>query len=133
MAETSTTGAAGPARRWSDAVRVYLEPASLRMFFLGFAAGLPLLLVLGTLAFRLREAGVDRTTIGFLSWVGLAYGLKWTWAPLVDRLPLPWLTRALGRRRSWLLLAQVGVIAGLVGMAFANPGEGLKPLLAFAL
>ena len=85
---TDTTGAAGPARRWSDAVRVYLEPASLRMFFLGFGAGLPLLLVLGTLSFRLREAGIDRTTIGYLSWVGLAYGIKWAWAPLVDRLPL---------------------------------------------
>ncbi|MGZ8255608.1 MAG: AmpG family muropeptide MFS transporter, partial [Burkholderiaceae bacterium] len=117
MAETSTTGAVQHVRRWSDALRVYLEPASLRMFFLGFSAGLPLLLVLGTLSFRLREAGIDRATIGFLSWVGLAYGIKWAWAPLVDRLPLPWLTRALGRRRSWLLLAQAGVVAGLVGMA----------------
>ena len=109
MADTSsTTGAAAPARRWSDALRVYGEPASLRMFFLGFAAGLPLLLVLGTLSFRLREAGIDRTTIGYLSWVGLAYGVKWAWAPLVDRLPLPLLSRALGRRRGWLLLAQSG-------------------------
>ena len=133
MAETSTTGAVEPARRWSDALRVYLEPASLRMFFLGFAAGLPLLLVLGTLSFRLREAGIDRTTIGFLSWVGLAYGIKWAWAPLVDRLPLPWLTRALGRRRSWLLLAQAGVVAGLVGMAMADPRAGLNGLIGFAL
>ena len=77
---------------WRDALKVYLEPASLRMLALGFAAGLPLLLVLGTLSFRLREAGIDRTTIGFLSWVGLAYGFKWIWAPLVDRLPLPPLT-----------------------------------------
>ena len=129
MAETSTTGTAGPARRWSDAVRVYREPASLRMFFLGFAAGLPLLLVLGTLSFRLREAGIDRTTIGYLSWVGLAYGIKWAWAPLVDRLPLPGLTRLLGRRRGWLLLAQSGVIAGLVGMALADPRAGLDGLI----
>jgi MFS transporter, PAT family, beta-lactamase induction signal transducer AmpG len=64
MAETSTTGGTKPARRWSDALRVYLEPASLRMFFLGFSAGLPLLLVFGTLSFWLREAGIDRTTIG---------------------------------------------------------------------
>ncbi len=122
-----------PAKRWRDAVRVYREPASLRMFFLGFAAGLPLLLVLGTLSFRLREAGVDRTTIGYLSWVGLAYGFKWAWAPLVDRLPLPALTSALGRRRSWLLLAQVGVIAGLVGMAFSEPSTGLRVLVGFAV
>jgi PAT family beta-lactamase induction signal transducer AmpG len=65
-----------------------------------------LLLVLGTLSFWLREAGIDRTTIGFLSWVGLAYAFKWAWAPLVDRLPIPILSRLLGRRRAWLLLAQ---------------------------
>jgi MFS transporter, PAT family, beta-lactamase induction signal transducer AmpG len=133
MAETRTTGAVEPARRWRDALRVYLEPAALRMFFLGFSAGLPLLLVLGTLSFRLREAGIDRTTIGYLSWVGLAYGLKWAWAPLVDRLPLPWLTRALGRRRAWLLAAQVGVVAGLVGMALSDPSAGLEGLIVFAL
>ena len=133
MAETSTTGAEQSARRWSEALRVYLEPASLRMFFLGFGAGLPLLLVLGTLSFRLREAGIDRTTIGYLSWVGLAYGIKWAWAPLVDRLPLPWLTRTLGRRRSWLLMAQAGVVAGLVGMAMADPSRGLNGLIGFAL
>jgi PAT family beta-lactamase induction signal transducer AmpG len=90
---------------------VYLEPASLRMFALGFSAGLPLLLVLGTLSFRLREAGLDRTTIGYLSWVGLAYAFKWCWAPLVDRLPLPFLTRWVGRRRSWLLLSQFLIMA----------------------
>ena len=114
MAETSTTEAQRPARRWSDALHVYREPASLRMFFLGFSAGLPLLLVLGTLSFRLREAGIDRTTIGYLSWVGLAYGFKWAWAPLVDRLPLPWLTAAFGRRRGWLLLAQAGDVLVVV-------------------
>ncbi len=133
MAETSVSSAPQPARRWRDALRVYLEPASLRMFSLGFGAGLPLLLVLGTLSFRLREAGIDRTTIGYLSWVGLAYGLKWAWAPLVDRLPLPWLTRTLGRRRAWLLLAQAGVIGGLVGMAFTDPHAGLNGVIAFAL
>ena len=69
---------------WGETFRVYLEPATLRMLFLGFSAGLPLLLVLGTLSFWLREAGIDRTTIGFLSWVGLAYAFKWAWAPLVE-------------------------------------------------
>ncbi len=112
---------------------IYLSPNSLRMLALGFAAGLPLLLVLGTLSFRLREAGIDRATIGFLSWVGLAYGFKWAWAPLVDRLPLPLLTPLLGRRRSWLLLAQVCVIAGLLGMAISNPQVSLTPLVGFAL
>jgi PAT family beta-lactamase induction signal transducer AmpG len=120
-------------RTWLQALRVYLEPSSLRMLTLGFAAGLPLLLVLGTLSFRLREASIDRGTIGYLSWVGLAYGFKWVWAPLVDRLPIPGLTRALGRRRSWLLLSQAAIIAGLIGMALADPRATLGPIVWCAL
>lgn len=123
-----------PARpSWGETLRVYLEPPTLRMLLLGFSAGLPLLLVLGTLSFWLREAGVDRTTIGKLSWVGLAYGFKWAWAPLVDRLPIPLVTGWLGRRRSWLLLAQAMVVAGLVGMAFNDPRQDLTPLVWCAL
>ena len=97
---------------WREVWLVYAEAATVRMLLLGFSAGLPLLLVFGTLSFWLREAGIDRTTIGYLSWVGLAYGFKWAWAPLVDRLPIPLLTRWLGRRRSWLLLAQLAVMLG---------------------
>jgi len=118
---------------WLASWRIYVQPASLRMLFLGFAAGLPLLLVLGTLSFRLREAGIDRSTIGYLSWVGLAYAFKWMWAPLVDRLPIPYLTRQLGRRRSWLLLAQAMVIVGLVGMAISDPRQTLGPVVWCAL
>lgn len=103
------------------------------MLLLGFSAGLPLLLVFGTLSFWLREAGVDRTTIGFLSWVGLAYGFKWVWAPLVDRLPIPILTRLLGRRRSWLLLSQTVIMASLVGMALTDPKQSLMPVVWCAL
>ena len=131
---TATTAQSPPAKpTWGETLRVYAEPATLRMLFLGFSAGLPLLLVLGTLSFRLREAGVDRTTIGFLSWVGLAYGLKWIWAPLVDRVRLPLMGRLLGQRRSWLLFAQLGVIGGLVGMALANPSQSLQPVVMFAV
>ena len=118
---------------WLASWRIYVQPASLRMLFLVFAAGLPLLLVLGTLSFRLREAGIDRSTIGYLSWVGLAYAFKWMWAPLVDRLPIPYLTRQLGRRRSWLLLAQAMVIVGLVGMAISDPRQTLGPVVWCAL
>ncbi|MCW5621957.1 MAG: AmpG family muropeptide MFS transporter, partial [Burkholderiales bacterium] len=118
---------------WLRDLRVYLEPQVARMLLLGFSAGLPLLLVLGTLSYRLREAGIDRTTIGFLSWVGLAYGFKWAWAPLVDRLPLPLLTRRLGRRRSWLLVAQMAIIVGLAGMGLTDPAHQLHTLVGFAL
>jgi PAT family beta-lactamase induction signal transducer AmpG len=135
MATTETPSSPPPSglAAWLAALRVYLEPATLRMLFLGFSAGLPLLLVLGTLGFRLREAGIDRTTIGYLSWVGLAYGFKWAWAPLVDRLPLPGLTGWLGRRRSWLLMSQLVIAGGLVGMALNDPKLQLHAVVVCAL
>ena len=118
---------------WRTVWRVYAEVATWRMLLLGFSAGLPLLLVFGTLSFWLREAGINRTTIGYLSWVGLAYGFKWVWAPLVDRVPIPLLTRWLGRRRSWLLLAQFTIMAALVGMALTDPRTALTPVVWCAL
>ncbi|MBT9476316.1 AmpG family muropeptide MFS transporter [Polaromonas sp.] len=118
---------------WRDVWRVYTEAATFRMLLLGFSAGLPLLLVFGTLSFWLREAGIDRTTIGYLSWVGLAYGFKWAWAPLVDRLPIPLLTRWLGRRRSWLLLSQLIIVTALVAMALTDPSVALQPVVWCAL
>jgi len=127
----SATGAGRPP--WGQTLRVYLEASTLRMLLLGFSAGLPLLLVFGTLSFWLREAGIDRTTIGYLSWVGLAYGFKWVWAPLVDRLPIPVLTRLLGRRRSWLLLSQAVIMASLTGMALTDPRAALLPVVWCAL
>lgn len=118
---------------WLSAFRIYTHPRVLGMLSLGFSAGLPLLLVLGTLSFWLREAGIDRTTIGHLSWVGLAYGFKWLWSPLVDRLPLPLLTRLLGRRRAWLLLSQIIIVIALVGMANNDPVVNLTYTVFFAL
>jgi len=118
---------------WLAAFKVYTQPRVVGMLFLGFSAGLPLLLVLGTLSFWLREAGIDRATIGYLSWIGLAYGFKWAWSPLVDRLPLPMLTRLLGRRRSWMLLAQTGIVAGLIGMALTDPAQDLTRIAQFAI
>ena len=75
------------------AIEPFLEPQAFRLAPLGFSAGLPILLVFGSLSFWLRDAGVDRTTIGFISWVGFAYSLKFLWAPVVDGLPVPVLTR----------------------------------------
>ena len=132
-AEAPTQSTEGTKKSWAQAFKIYAEPTSLRMLALGFSAGLPPLLVLGTLGFWLREAGIDRTTIGFLSWVGLAYGFKWIWSPLVDRLPLPILTKMLGRRRSWLLVSQLIIVVGLLGMSFMDPKVALHPVVWCAL
>ena len=118
---------------WLHAFRIYTHPRVLGMLSLGFSAGLPLLLILGTLSFWLREAGIDRSTIGYLSWIGLAYAFKWMWSPLVDRLPLPLLTQLLGRRRAWILLSQVIITIALVGMANTDPLENLTHIVFFAL
>lgn len=111
---------------WIGALAIYLKPRPVTLLFLGFSSGLPLLLVFSSLSFWLREAGIARSSIGFISWVALAYAFKWTWAPLVDRLTLPILGRYLGRRRSWMLLAQMGVAVGLAAMAGNDPAENLR-------
>lgn len=101
------------------------------MLFLGFVAGLPFPLVFGTLGFWLRSVDIERATIGFFAWIGITYSIKIFWAPVVDRLQLPLLSR-LGQRRSWMLLAQVGIIAGLVGMSFTNPATNIVMMAIFA-
>ena len=85
-----------PLHDWKASFQIYKNPKVLAMLFLGFSAGLPILLVFGTLSAWLNSEGIDKTTIGFVSWVALAYGLKFLWSPLVDRLPLPLLTRSSG-------------------------------------
>ncbi len=120
-------------RSWSESFRAFLSPRVISMLFLGFSAGVPLLLVFGTLSVWLREAGVDRAAIGFFSWAALAYGFKVVWAPVVDRLPLPLLDRLLGRRRSWLLVAQAAIIAALLLKAFNDPSEQLVMAAVFAV
>ncbi len=132
MNSTSPTTAERPPS-WRESLRVYAQPRVIRLFFLGFSSGLPILLVFGTLSFWLREAGVDRSTIGFVSWVALAYAFKWVWAPFVDRLRLPLLSRALGQRRAWLLLTQLSLVAGLLGMAVTDPVVDLERLVWLAL
>lgn len=113
-------------------LRTYAQPRIGAMLLLGFSAGLPFMLVFSTLSAWLRQAGIDRGTIGLLSYVGLVYTLKFAWAPVVDRLVLPLLGR-LGRRRSWMLLAQFGLIAGLAGLAHSDPTVSLTPMILFAL
>ncbi|MGI9273495.1 MAG: AmpG family muropeptide MFS transporter [Endozoicomonas sp.] len=118
---------------WWKTMEVYRHPRAITLLFLGFSAGLPLILVFGTLSFWLREAGVSRSTIGYFSWIGLAYSVKWVWSPLVDRMPLPLLSRLFGRRRAWLLLSQLCIIAGLLGMAFTDPVLDLSRMALMAV
>jgi PAT family beta-lactamase induction signal transducer AmpG len=110
----------------------YLRPKILIMLALGFSSGLPFLLVGNTFGYWLRDDGTSLKAIGFLSWVGIAYSLKFLWAPILDRTVAPLLGR-LGRRRGWILLAQIFVCAGLVAMSIAGTQHGLALLGALAL
>jgi PAT family beta-lactamase induction signal transducer AmpG len=123
----------GQTRSWHDALATYTRPRVVGMVFLGFAAGLPFLLVFTTLSAWLAKAGIDRTTIGFFSWIGITYSIKFFWAPVVDRAPLPPFTRILGKRRGWMLAAQLTIAIGLTGMALTDPGTGLGNMVLFAL
>ncbi|MGH8454684.1 MAG: AmpG family muropeptide MFS transporter [Nevskiales bacterium] len=118
---------------WREAFLLYTQRPVVVMLFLGFSAGLPFLLVFSTLSAWLTQAGISRTTIGMLSWVGITYSIKFFWAPVVDRLPLPLLTRWMGRRRSWMLLAQIGIAVGLAGLAFSDPAHNLQQVVLLAL
>ncbi|SDS63198.1 MFS transporter, PAT family, beta-lactamase induction signal transducer AmpG [Halopseudomonas litoralis] len=113
--------------------KVYLKPRVLGMLFLGFSAGLPLLLVGGTFSAWLRDLGIELAAIGFLSWVGMAHSIKVLWAPLIDRAPLPLLSRWLGRRRAWMLLAQLVIAGALLGMALTDPRENLTLVALWAV
>ena len=112
-------------KSWLASCKIYLQQRVAILFFLGFSAGLPILLVFSTLSFWLREAGVSRASIGFFSWIALAYAFKWIWSPFVDRLSIPLLTQWLGRRRSWLLMSQISITLAIIGMAMSDPQQNL--------
>ncbi|MGR4068761.1 MFS transporter [Halomonas sp. LR3S48] len=120
-------------RSWGAALAIYLRAPVITMLFLGFSAGLPFLLVFSTLSAWLRSDGVQVAAIGFFAWIGMLYSIKFFWAPVVDRLALPVLTRALGQRRGWMLVAQAMIIGGLVGLASLEPQQNLTLVAAFAL
>lgn len=130
---TTDSAAMGERRSWREATVVYRHPRVVTMLFLGFSAGLPFLLIFATLSTWLREADISRSTIGFFSWVGIFFSVKVLWAPVVDRAPLPVLTRLLGRRRSWMLLAQLCIATGLLGIAFTDPSTHITRVACFAL
>jgi PAT family beta-lactamase induction signal transducer AmpG len=112
---------------------MFFHPRVVTMLFLGFSAGLPLLLIFSSLGLWLREAGTERAAVTYFSWAALGYSFKFVWAPLVDQLPLPLLTRALGRRRGWLLLAQGAIIVAILWMAMIDPASSESSLTLMAL
>jgi PAT family beta-lactamase induction signal transducer AmpG len=120
-------------KSWRTAFAVYIEPKVLSMIALGFSAGLPYLLIFSTLSAWLRDEGVERSVIGFFSWVSATYSIKILWSPIVDKVHLPILTRFLGQRRSWMLLAQLGIITGLCGMASVDTHTKLTTIAACAI
>lgn len=121
-APANTPAAAKPRRRTTmEVLRALRQPKVASMAALGFSSGTPFLLIGATATYWLRDYGVPLVAIGFISWVGLTYSLKFIWGGLFDRADAPGLGR-LGRRRSWMLLMQIVVAAGLAGMALTGPG-----------
>jgi len=114
-------------------LHVLFSPSAIVMLFLGFSAGIPILLIFSSLSAWLTEAGVEKSTVTFFSWAALGYSFKFVWAPLVDKLPVPLLTRLLGRRRAWILISQFAVIGSLLLMALTNPTAGDNGLTMMAL
>ncbi|MDH5785599.1 MAG: MFS transporter [Chromatiales bacterium] len=133
MISDRLTGGEDRRGRWGEVWYAWTRPQTIAMLFLGFAAGLPILLIFSSLSLWLREAGVDRAAVTYFSWAALAYSFKFVWAPLVDKLPLPVLTNMLGRRRAWLLLAQLMVITAICWMALINPADSEQALTVMAL
>ena len=129
MTDTDDTARRGPGWRY------YLQEKVVVLFFLGFSSGLPFPLVYSTLSAWLEDAGIERSTISTFAWLGFAYSLKFFWAPIVDSLRLPLLTRVFGRRRGWMLLAQLSIGASLFVLAGVDPAEDIQvfALVAFAV
>ena len=117
---------------WHQAWLCYTRIGVIRLFFLGFSAGLPYLLVFSTLTAWLRDKGVALATIGFFGWVGITYSVKFLWSPIIDSVPLP-LLHVLGRRRSWMLLAQLIIAVSLASMAVTDPVHSVAQLSLLAV
>lgn len=118
---------------WISYLPYFWKPVVLRMLFLGFSAGLPILLIFSSLSLWLLEAGVNKSEVTYFSWAALGYSFKFIWAPLVGRMPIPKLTSMLGQRRSWLLLSQFAIMLSIAAMALTDPSASPNSLLIMAL
>ncbi|MDY0132344.1 MAG: MFS transporter [Desulforegulaceae bacterium] len=119
---------------WKEAFLSFFHRRVITMFFFGFSAGLPILLIFSSLSLWLREAGVERSAVTFFSWAALGYSFKFVWAPAVDVIPIFFLSKKLGRRRGWIFLSQLMIVSSIVLMAFTDPSKGQFNvyLMAFA-
>lgn len=117
-----------------NSLKFILNPKFAHMTFLGFSAGLPYFLIFSSLSLWLGQVGVSKSAITYFSWAALGYSFKFLWAPLVDRLPIPFMSKRFGKRRGWLLSVQFLVMFAIVWMAMIDPaqGEGSLTLMAFA-
>lgn len=118
---------------WKSAFAAFLDRRAAIMLFLGFSAGIPILLIFSSLSLWLGEAGIEKSAVTFFSWAALGYSFKFVWAPLIDELPVPVLTRKLGRRRAWLLIAQLLIICAICIMAFSDPALGQSYIYQMAV
>src|SRR5690348_2189192 len=107
--------------RWGAALAVYRQPRLIAILLMGFSSGLPLALTFGTLSYWLAEIGVSLTAIGLFGLVRTSYSLKFLWSPLIDRMPIPFLTARLGRRRSWALLIQFLLALAILALGMTDP------------
>ena len=133
----STTNSVDPVdpvdTTWQQGLAMLLHPRVATMLFLGFSAGVPILLIFSSLSLWLREAGVERAAVTFFSWAALGYSFKFIWAPLIDQLPVPLLTKLLGRRRAWLLVSQLLVMVAIAIMASVDPASASDALTMMAV
>ncbi|WP_230659753.1 AmpG family muropeptide MFS transporter [Psychrobacter sp. I-STPA10] len=130
---SSNDPASKPKKSWLEASKAYLDPRALIMLFLGFSAGIPILLIFSSLSLWLREAGIDRSVVTMFSWAALGYSFKFIWAPLIDAVPLPVLTAWLGRRRAWMLVSQILIILAICLMASVNPSVAIDNVSHFSI
>lgn len=110
-------------KNWQNAFSAFADRRALIMLFLGFSAGIPILLIFSSLSLWLGEAGISRSAVTMFSWAALGYSFKFVWAPLIDELPVVGLTKKMGKRRAWLLVSQILIICAICIMAMANPAE----------